>query len=80
MGGRRGVFGRICPAERREKMRQKRRSHYPGYRDANERRDSFKEAEMVQYKAERLRKFESRRKAMEEPLYLNLDRTSTRDL
>lgn len=61
-------------AERQEKMRQKRWLHYPGYQDVNEGRDSFKEAEMMQHKAERLRKFESRRKAMEEPLCLDLDR------
>ncbi|CAA7268771.1 unnamed protein product [Cyclocybe aegerita] len=62
------------PSDKRDKMREKRWVHYPRYRDDNVERDSFKEAESAYYKAERVRKFESRRKATQELISLDLDK------
>jgi len=64
----------LDPEERRKKMREKRWVHYPQYEDANVERDSFKEAEDAHYKAERIRRYQSRRKAMDEPIMLDLDK------
>jgi len=64
----------LNPLEKREKMRKRRWVHYPGYQDANKERDSFKEAESTQLKIERMRKYEGRRKAMQDLLYLDLDK------
>lgn len=64
----------LAPEEKRQKMREKRWVHYPLYEDANVERDTFKDAEDALYKAERIRRYESRRKAMEEPVQLDLDK------
>ena len=64
----------MTPTEKRDKMRDNRWVHYPRYQEVNIERDSFKEAETAHYKAERIRKFENRRKAMEAPIYLDLDK------
>ncbi|KDR77289.1 hypothetical protein GALMADRAFT_246632 [Galerina marginata CBS 339.88] len=64
----------LPPSDKRERMRDNRWVHYPRYQDANVERDSFKDAEEAYYKAERIRRYESRRKAVEEPLYLDLDK------
>ena len=62
------------PEERRKKMREKRWVHYPQFEDANVERDSFKEAEDAYYKTERIRRYQSRRKAMDGPIFLDLDK------
>lgn len=62
------------PEEKQEKMRDKRWVHYPLHHDANVERDSFKEAETAHYKAERIRRFASRRKTMKEPIGLDLEK------
>lgn len=64
-------------AEKRDKMRDKRWVHYPLYQDANVERDTFKDAEDAHYKAERIRRYESRKKAMEHPIYLDLNTETT---
>ncbi|KAH9474762.1 putative GTP-binding protein P8A3.11c, mitochondrial [Psilocybe cubensis] len=64
----------LSPSEKREKMRDKRWVHYPEHHDVNIERDSFLEAEEAYYNSERVRRYESRRKAMEEPIYLDLDK------
>ncbi|PPQ95538.1 hypothetical protein CVT26_008563 [Gymnopilus dilepis] len=64
----------LSPSERRDKMRERRWVHYPQYQEANVERDSFRDAEEAYYKAERVRRYESRRKALERPLYLDLDK------
>ncbi|KAF9564093.1 GTPase [Agrocybe pediades] len=64
----------LSPSEKRDKMRAKRWVHYPEYEDANVERDTFLEAEEAFYKAERTRRYESRKKAMNEPIYLDLDK------
>ncbi|PPQ92515.1 hypothetical protein CVT25_010348 [Psilocybe cyanescens] len=64
----------LAPSEKREKMRDKRWVHYPQYHELNVERDSFKDAEEAYYNAERIRRYESRRKAMEDPIYLDLDK------
>ncbi|KAF8964797.1 GTPase [Flammula alnicola] len=64
----------LSPTDKRDKMRDKRWVHYPLYQDANVERDTFKDAEEAYYKAERIRRYESRRKAMDEPIYLDLDK------
>jgi len=64
----------LSPSEKRDKMRANRWVHYPEYEDANVERESFLEAEEAYYKAERIRRYNSRKKAMNEPLYLDLDK------
>lgn len=65
------------PSAKRHKMRDNRWVHYPLHHDVNVERDTFKDAEEAHYKAERIRRFESRRKAMQEPIYLDLDKEET---
>ncbi|KAF8180134.1 GTPase [Pholiota molesta] len=64
-------------ADKRDKMREKRWVHYPLYQDANVERDTFKDAEDAHYKAERIRRYESRKKAMEHPIHLDLNTETT---
>ncbi|KAF9530559.1 GTPase [Crepidotus variabilis] len=67
----------LSPADKRAKMRQRRWVHYPGYQEVNEDRDTFKDAETTFFKSERTRKYEQRRKAMEELIFLDLDKEET---
>lgn len=59
--------------ERRQFVRDKRWVHYPGYADANLRRDTFQDAEKIMYHEERERRLLRRQRAMTQ-LYLDLDR------
>ena len=52
----------LSASDKRDKMRDIRWVHYPGYAEANIERDSFQEAETAYYKQERMRKYEHRRK------------------
>ncbi|OCH88733.1 GTP-binding protein Obg/CgtA [Obba rivulosa] len=59
--------------ERRQKLRERRWVHYPGWQSENEKRDMFKEAERMLYREEReLRRQRMRRQ--EQPIYLDLDK------
>ncbi|PBK84691.1 GTPase, partial [Armillaria gallica] len=58
---------------KREKMRERRWVHYPRFSEANQERDSFKEAEAALYSEERERRFERRKKQLNSPIFLDLD-------
>ncbi|KAE9400498.1 GTPase [Gymnopus androsaceus JB14] len=62
------------PAEKQAKMRDNRWVHYPRYSESNVERDSFIEAEQVLYKQERERRYARRKREIEEPIYLDLDK------
>lgn len=64
----------LPPGGKQEKMRDNRWVHYPRYGEANVERDSFKEAEAALYKQERERKFLRRKKFLEQPIDLDLDK------
>ncbi|KAJ2919676.1 hypothetical protein MD484_g716, partial [Candolleomyces efflorescens] len=64
----------LGPEDRKIKMREARWLHYPGAADANIDRESFLEAEVAQYKMERERRVNRRRRALEEPIRLDLDK------
>jgi GTP-binding protein len=64
----------LTPAERREKMREHRWVHYPRSGESNVQRDSFKEAEAAMYKQERERRIARRRRILQEPIFLDLDK------
>lgn len=55
-------------------MRDNRWVHYPRYSESNVERDSFIEAEQVLYKQERERRYARRKREIEEPIYLDLDK------
>jgi len=59
--------------ERRQLVRDRRWLHYPGYADANMRRDAFTDAEKVMYHEERERTLLRRQRVMTQ-LYLDLDK------
>ncbi|KAF8892987.1 P-loop containing nucleoside triphosphate hydrolase protein [Infundibulicybe gibba] len=62
------------PRQKRDKMRDNRWVHYPRFGAENVERDSFKEAEASVYKQERERRFARRKRALEEPIFLDLDK------
>ncbi|EMD37035.1 hypothetical protein CERSUDRAFT_155477 [Gelatoporia subvermispora B] len=63
----------LTPEERKQKLRERRWVHYPGWQDSNEKRDAWKEAEQLFYREEReLRR--QRRQREEQPIYLDLDK------
>ncbi|KAF5384068.1 hypothetical protein D9615_003249 [Tricholomella constricta] len=64
----------LTPSEKRDRMRENRWVHYPRFGEANIQRDSFKEAEAVLYKQERERRLARRRRILERPIFLDLDR------
>ncbi|EAU84077.1 GTPase [Coprinopsis cinerea okayama7 len=64
----------LGPDERKIRMREKRWLHYPGAADSNVDRESFLEAEAAHYKLERERRIMRRKRALEEPIYLDLDK------
>ncbi|KIK52092.1 hypothetical protein GYMLUDRAFT_233777 [Collybiopsis luxurians FD-317 M1] len=61
-------------SEKQAKMREKRWVHYPRYSESNVERDTFKEAEQMLYKQERERRYARRRRELEQPIYLDLDK------
>lgn len=61
-------------AEKRDKMRDNRWVHYPRYSEANVQRDTFKDAEAALYKQERERRLARRKRSLQEPIYLDLDK------
>lgn len=61
-------------AEKRDKMRDNRWVHYPRYSEANVQRDTFKDAEAALYKQERERRLARRKRALQEPIFLDLDK------
>lgn len=61
-------------AEKRDKMRDNRWVHYPRYSEANVQRDTFKDAEAALYKQERERRLARRKRALQEPILLDLDK------
>ncbi|KAJ3967260.1 GTPase [Lentinula raphanica] len=62
------------PADKQARMRDNRWVHYPRYSESNVERDAFKEAEQLLYKQERDRRYARRKREMEEPIYLDLDK------
>ncbi|KAF5313316.1 hypothetical protein D9611_008496 [Ephemerocybe angulata] len=60
--------------DRKLKMRDKRWLHYPGAADSNMDRESFLNAEATQYKLERERRVLRRRRALQQPIRLDLDK------
>ncbi|KAF9045324.1 GTPase [Panaeolus papilionaceus] len=64
----------LPPTEKREKMRENRWVHYPRYQEANIERDSFKDAELAYYHLERKRRHDYRKKMIEHPIYLDLEK------
>ncbi|KAG5645175.1 hypothetical protein DXG03_006800 [Asterophora parasitica] len=64
----------LTPSEKRDRMRENRWTHYPRFGEANVQRDSFKEAEAVLYKQERERRMARRRRIVERPIFLDLDK------
>lgn len=64
----------LSSEDRRVKMREKRWLHYPGAGDQNVARDFFLDAEATHYKLERERRIARRRRALEEPIRLDLDK------
>ena len=64
----------LSASDKRDKMRDNRWVHYPGYAEANIERDFFQEAETAYYKQERMRKYEHRRKMSAATIYLDLDK------
>ncbi|KAJ4482105.1 GTPase [Lentinula aciculospora] len=62
------------PVDKQAKMRDRRWVHYPRYSESNVERDAFKEAEQVLYKQERDRRYARRKREIEEPIYLDLDK------
>ncbi|KAJ6531806.1 hypothetical protein B0H19DRAFT_966549 [Mycena capillaripes] len=67
-------FEGLNTGERLAKMRENRWVHYPRSVESNITRDSFKEAEQALYKLERERRMARRRRELEEPIYLDLDK------
>ncbi|KAF9260672.1 GTPase [Marasmius fiardii PR-910] len=61
-------------SEKRAKMREKRWMHYPRYGSSNVEKDAFKEAEITLYKQERERRYARRKREIEGPIFLDLDR------
>ncbi|KAF9467721.1 GTPase [Collybia nuda] len=64
----------LTPSVKRDKMRDNRWVHYPRYSEANVQRDTFKDAEAALYKQERERRLARRKRALQEPIYLDLDK------
>jgi len=64
----------LTPGEKREKMRENRWIHYPRSGESNIQRDSFKEAEAATYKVERERRLERRRRVLQDPIFLDLNK------
>ncbi|KAL1731546.1 hypothetical protein EV714DRAFT_208482 [Schizophyllum commune] len=69
----------LAPIDRREKMREARWVHYPAYTQENMERDAFVDAEAMLYEQERERKFARRRRQLEAPIQLDLDREFTKE-
>ena len=63
----------LTPADKRDKMRDNRWVHYPRYSEQNIERDSFKDAESALYQQERERRLARRRRALQHPIFLDLD-------
>ncbi|KIY49750.1 GTPase [Fistulina hepatica ATCC 64428] len=59
--------------EKRELMRAKRWSHYPDHAEENVQKETFKHAEAMQYHDERRRRLAIRDRALNSPIYLDLD-------
>jgi GTP-binding protein len=64
----------LTPAEKREKMRDNRWVHYPRYGEQNVERDSFKDAEAAFYQQEREKRLARRKRALQQPIFLDLDK------
>jgi GTPase len=64
----------LGPDERKARMRDKRWVHHPGAAEANVDRESFLEAEAAYYKQERERRITRRKRALENPIYFDLDK------
>lgn len=64
----------LTPAEKRDKMRDNRWVHYPRYSEQNIERDSFKDAEAALYQQERERRLARRRRVLQHPVFLDLDK------
>ncbi|KAJ3792822.1 hypothetical protein GGU11DRAFT_802004 [Lentinula aff. detonsa] len=62
------------PAEKQAKMRDNRWVHYPRYSESNVERDAFKEAEQLLFKQERDRRYARRKREIEHPIYMDLDK------
>ncbi|KAF5385716.1 hypothetical protein D9757_005485 [Collybiopsis confluens] len=60
--------------DKQAKMRDRRWVHYPRYSESNVERDAFKEAEQMLYKQERERRYARRKRELEQPIYLDLDK------
>ncbi|TFK75708.1 GTPase [Pluteus cervinus] len=63
----------LTPAEKRAKMRDNRWVHYPRSGEDNVGRDTFKQAEAALYQQERERRLARKKRALQEPLQLDLD-------
>ena len=61
-------------AEKRDKMRDKRWVHYPRFGEQNIERDAFKDAEATLYQQERERRLARRRRTLQQPIFLDLDK------
>jgi len=61
-------------AEKRDKMRDSRWLHYPTYSEQNIERDTFKDAEAALYQQERERRLARRKRSLQQPIYLDLDK------
>ncbi|KAF9077775.1 P-loop containing nucleoside triphosphate hydrolase protein [Rhodocollybia butyracea] len=55
-------------------MRDRRWVHYPRSSESNVERDAFKEAEQVLYNQERERRYARRKREIEQPIYLDLEK------
>ncbi|KAJ8082054.1 GTPase of the mitochondrial inner membrane that associates with the large ribosomal subunit [Marasmius tenuissimus] len=60
--------------EKQAKMRDKRWMHYPRYMNSNVEKDIFKEAEEALYKQERERRYGRRKRELQSPIFLDLDK------
>ncbi|KAL0579418.1 GTPase of the mitochondrial inner membrane that associates with the large ribosomal subunit [Marasmius crinis-equi] len=65
----------LDPSEKQAKMREKRWMHYPRYGNSNVEKDAFKEAEDTLYKQERERRYTRRKRELQSPIFLDLDKT-----
>lgn len=61
-------------AEKRDRMRDNRWVHYPRYGEQNIERDAFKDAEAALYQQERERRFARRKRAIEQPIFMDFDK------
>ncbi|KII91768.1 hypothetical protein PLICRDRAFT_38606 [Plicaturopsis crispa FD-325 SS-3] len=67
------ALAELSEEDKVKKRRERRWVHYPLYEEANQERDSFKDAEKAMARQERERKWDRRQRA-ETPLFLDLDK------